>query len=112
MPQTILLSSLTDNVEPEIEIRELALANGACCSDSAIETFAVGAPMVVLMNDGERQISCGYTLLTDLCVDERRLLGGGTSGVDDELMDDHERMNGCPPSKTPCEKPHIITCAS
>jgi len=72
MPHTILLSSLTDNVEPEIGIRELGLANGARCSDSAntIKTFAVGAPVVALMNDGERQIGCGYMLLADLCVDE------------------------------------------
>jgi len=55
----------------------------------------VGAPVVALMNDGERQIGCGYTLLADRCVDERRLLGGGMSVVDDELMDDHERSSVC-----------------
>ena len=49
------------------------------------------------MNDGEHQIGCRYALLTDRCVDERRLLGGGTSVVDDELMDDHERSSVCVP---------------
>ena len=54
--------------------------------------------MVVLMNDGERQIGCRYALLIDRCVDERRLLGGGMSVVDDELMDDdHERSSVCVP---------------
>ena len=36
------------------------------------------------MNDGERQVGCReYVLLIDLCVEERRLLGGTSVG---ELM--------------------------
>ena len=47
------------------------------------------------MNNGEGQIGCRYALLTDRCVDERRLLGGGTLVVDDELMDGHDMVNVC-----------------
>ena len=65
----------------------LALANGAPCSGSAntIETLVAAAVApVVLMNDGERQVGCReYVLLIDLCVEERRLLGGASV---DELM--------------------------
>ena len=49
------------------------------------------------MNNGEGQIGCRYALLTDRCVDERRLLGGGTLVVDDELMDGPDMVNECPP---------------
>jgi hypothetical protein len=39
---------------------------------------------MVLMNDGEGQVGCHeYVLLIDLCIEERRLLGGTSV---DELM--------------------------
>ena len=61
--------------------------NGAPCSGSAntIERLAAAAVVpVVLMNDGERQVDCREcVLLIDLCVEERRLLGGTSVG---ELM--------------------------
>ena len=60
--------------------------NGAPCSGSAntTERLAAAVVPVVLMNDGERQVGCReYVLLIDLCVEERRLLGGTSVG---ELM--------------------------
>jgi len=97
-------SLLVYNGEPEIGILALALANGAPLLRLHQTLAARAALRVVLMNDVERQIRCRYALLTYRCVvDERRLLGGGTSVVDDELMDDHERWG---------QKPQSITCAS
>ena len=56
------------------------------------------------MNDGERHIGCRYALLIDRHVDEQRLLGGGTSVVDDELMDDER--SSVPAIKIP-EEHHV-----
>jgi len=90
MPHAVLLSSLIDNGEPEIKIRELALANGAPCSGSAntIDTLAAGAAtVVVLINDREwhtRRRQIGVWTNNGFSV-----VGHQYSVVDDD-MDDHE----------------------
>lgn len=84
MPHTMRLPlTSTDKGEVDAGMLALALANGAPCSGSPnTETLAV-AP-VVLMNKGERQVGCREcVLLIDLCIEERRLLGGTSL---DELM--------------------------
>ena len=83
MPHTMRLPlTSTDKGEVDAGMLALALANGAPAPAPQTETLAV-AP-VVLMNKGERQVGCrGCVLLIDLCIEERRLLGGTSL---DELM--------------------------